>query len=59
MLDCLDFENIVRMFFDMNIESPIFVNYVGYHQGKEHRKRKDYFRSFQWKNALPSGAKVY
>ena len=45
---------------DMKIGTPIFFNYVGYHRGKDlTMKEKDYFRSFQWKNALPSGAKVY
>lgn len=44
----------------MKIGTPIFFNYVGYHQGKDlTMKEKDYFSSFQWKNALPSGAKVY
>ena len=45
---------------DMKIGTPIFFNYVGYHQGKDlTMKEKDYSSSFQWKNALPSGAKVY
>ena len=61
MLKSLDIEkNGYDVVNDMKIGTPIFFNYVVYHQGKDlTMKEKDYFSSFQWKNALPSGAKVY
>ena len=44
MLKSLDIEkNGYDVVNDMKIGTPIFFNYVGYHQGKEHNKRKDYF----------------